>query len=85
MLAVEGLGEDTGARGFTHATRSTEEEGLRHLVVADGVFESRRDGLLPHHRVESRGSVLTCRDDEIIHNCLFFQIFTRGIYIKLNF
>ena len=58
--AVDGLGQNTGASGFAHATRTAEEECLSQLVVLYGVFQRCGDMLLPYHRFERHRTVLTC-------------------------
>ena len=71
MQAVDGLGHDAGASGLAHASRTAKQEGLGQSVVADGVFQGRCDGLLTHHGVKSRWSILSCRYDEVFHFSLF--------------
>lgn len=67
MQAVDGLGHDAGASGLAHASRTAKQKGLGQSVVADGVFQGRCDGLLTHHGVKSRWSILSCRYDEVFH------------------
>jgi hypothetical protein len=69
MLAVDGLGKDTGTGGFAHAAGSTKEIGVRELLSGDGLLERGGDNTLPHNAIEMGGPILTGRDDEITHLC----------------
>ena len=65
--AVDGLGEDTGAGGLTHATRTAEQIGVCQFSGGDGVFQGGGQGALAYYRFKSRGTVLPCRYDIIFH------------------
>ena len=58
LLAVDHLGQDPGAGGLAHSSRSTEEEGLSELFVPDGVLQRGGDGRLADHRIEGVRTVL---------------------------
>ena len=60
VLAVYHLGQNAGAGGFAHATRTAEEKRLSQLAVADGVFECRRDVRLPYNAFKGKGTILSC-------------------------
>jgi len=70
--AVDGLGQDTGAGRFAHATRTAKQEGLRQGVVADGVLQGIGDGALAHDSVEGNRPVFSSGYDEIFHIGLAF-------------
>ena len=66
--AVDGLGEDAGAGGLAYAAGTAEEVGVGQLAALDGVLERRGDMFLPDDRLEGRGTVFACADDEITHS-----------------
>ena len=66
--AVDGLGEDAGAGGLAYAAGTAEEVGVGQLAAFDGVLERRGDMFLPDDRMEGRGAVFACADDEITHS-----------------
>lgn len=65
--AVDGFGEDTGARRLAYSTGAAEEVGMSEAVGGDGVFKRHRQGLLAHHAAECRRAVFSCRYDVLFH------------------
>ena len=59
VLAVDRLGQYPGAGGLAHAPGPAEQEGMRQLVVADGVAQGGRDMGLPDHMAEILRPVLS--------------------------
>ena len=49
VFAVDGFGEDPRTGGFAHTARTAEQESMRQLLIADGVFQRGGDMLLPHY------------------------------------
>ena len=68
VFTVDGFGEDTGTGGLSYATRAAEQVGMRQLILADSVFQRRRQSFLANHRVECRGTVLSGRNNEVFHS-----------------
>ena len=60
ILAVDGLGEDTGTGGLSYTTRSAEEVGMRQFSALHGILQSGGECRLTNNGVEGRWTVLTC-------------------------
>jgi len=43
IFTVNGLGKYTGAGGLTNPPGAAEQEGMRQLIVPDGIFKGGRD------------------------------------------
>ena len=67
VLAVDRLGEDARTGGLTHAARTAEEVGVCQLPGEDGILERHDERLLPHHRIKRSRTVLSGRNDKVIH------------------
>ena len=74
MQAVDGLGEDAGARGLAHATRTAEEVGVGQLARGDGVLQRGGQGVLSHHRFEGGRAVFPGGYDIVFHMRLFKSV-----------
>ncbi len=68
MQAVDGLGEDAGAGGFTDAARAAEKIGMGQLSALDGRAERGGDMLLADDRRAGGRTVFARADDEITHS-----------------
>ena len=69
--AVNGLGKDARASGFTHPSWTAKEVCVRQLSTFNRVFQRGGKGRLPHHRVERHGSVFARRYDIFSHKMLY--------------
>ena len=58
--AVEGLGEDAGAGGLAHASRTAEKICVRKPVAVDGALQCRRQIGLTHNAMERRRTIFAC-------------------------
>ena len=72
MEAVDGLGKNAGASGFTHAARTAEQVGMSQFPVPDGVLQRSGQSRLPHHRVEGHRAIFTCRNDIVFHEIFIY-------------
>jgi len=59
MLAVDGLGENTGAGGFTHTAGATEQVCVGKVLVFNGILQRGGDVLLTNNGVEGLGAVFS--------------------------
>jgi len=59
LFAVDGLCQDPCAGGFTYSTWTAKQKGMCKLMIADGIFKGGCNVLLPHHRIERLGPVLS--------------------------
>ena len=59
LLAVEGLGQDTGNRRLANAPGTTEDEGVGHPAEADRIAQGRDHVILPDDILEDLGSPLS--------------------------
>jgi hypothetical protein len=69
VKAVDSLGEDAGAGGFTNASRTAKEVGVSQLVTLDCIFQRRGNMLLTNNRSEGCRAVFAGRYYELFHNC----------------
>src|SRR5262249_22447650 len=60
--AVEGLGQDAGGGGLTHAPGPREEVGVGHAVAGQGIHQGLGGGLLADEIAELLGAVATGQD-----------------------
>jgi hypothetical protein len=67
VLAIDGLCQDAGTGGFSHPSGTAEQEGMRQLLVPDGVFKGGGDMLLPHNRGKILGPVFPRGNDKVVH------------------
>ncbi len=51
-LTVQGLGQNSGDRGFAHSPGAAEKIGVGYALLADGVLESAGYVALPHYLLE---------------------------------
>ena len=71
ILTVDSFCENPGTSRLTHASRTTEEIGMRQLPGLHGITQRRGKRGLPHNRIKSHGTVLPRRNDVIFH--IFFN------------
>ena len=76
-LAVDGLGEDTGTGGLSHATRAAEEIGVSQFSALHGILQRGGESRLSDNRVEGDGAVLSCRND-------IFHIILEKLWCKVT-
>ena len=57
--AVDGLGQNTGAGGFSYASRPAEQKRLGNMPASNRVFEGGGNGLLSHNRFKGVRPVFT--------------------------
>ncbi len=55
-LAIEGLGQDAGHRGFAYSPGAAEHKGVGHPPGGQGVLQRAGDGLLAHHFLKGLGT-----------------------------
>jgi hypothetical protein len=67
MLAIDGFGENPCAGGLSHAPGSAEQESMGKLLVPDCIFQGGGNMRLAHHGGKILRSVLSCRNDKIVH------------------
>jgi len=67
ILTINGLGKYTGTSSFADSPGSAKEEGMRQLVVPDGIFKSGRDMRLANHRRKTLWPVFSRRNNKFIH------------------
>ena len=67
VLAVEYFREDAGAGGFAHTPRTGEEKSMRNMATGERVFEGSGHMALPHHVLETLGTVFTRGNYKIAH------------------
>ena len=72
--AVDGLGEDACAGGFSHTAWTAEQVGMSQLAVGDGILEGGSQGALSHHRVEGAGTVFAGRYYIVFHRRILFIV-----------
>ena len=60
ILAVDSLGEDTGASGFSHTTRTAEQIGMSQLSALDGILQRGGERRLTYDGVEGNRTVFSC-------------------------
>ena len=53
---VQGLGQNAGHGGLTHAPGAAKEKGVRHPSQFQGIFQGTGDVFLPHNFIEILGS-----------------------------
>ena len=58
--AVDGLGEDAGAGGLSHAARAAEEVGMGQFSAAHGILQRGGERTLSDNRVECHRAVFAC-------------------------
>ena len=63
--AVDCLGKNARRSRFTHPTRAAKQIGVRQFSAGNGVFECSGQGLLSHHRVETRGAIFAGRNNVV--------------------
>jgi len=71
VLAVEYFREDAGAGGFAHTPRTGEEKSMRNMATGERVFEGSGHMALPHHVLETLGTVFARGYDKVAHNMPF--------------
>jgi len=67
MLAVDGLGENTGTGCLAHTTWTTEKVGVSELSALHGILQSRGQSTLSYYGVEAHRTVLSCRNNVFFH------------------
>ena len=60
VLTVDGLGQNSCARGFANAPRPTKQKRMRQLIVPNGIFKRGGDMRLSYHGLESLRAVFSC-------------------------
>ena len=78
VLAVDGLGEDTGTGGLSHTTRTAEEIGVSQFSALHGILQCGGESRLSDNRVEGDGAVLSCRND--IFHIIFEKLWCKVTY-----
>ena len=63
--AVDRLGKNARRSRFTHPTGAAKQIGVRQFSAGNGVFECSGQGLLSHHRVETRGAIFAGRNNVV--------------------
>jgi hypothetical protein len=53
IFAVDRFRQDTGTGGFAYAPRTTEQEGMRQLLVLDSILQGGSDMSLTYNSIES--------------------------------
>jgi hypothetical protein len=59
ILAIDGLGEYPGAGGLTHSPWAAKQEGMRQLLVLNGIFKGSGNMALTHHGGKILGPVFS--------------------------
>ncbi len=59
IFTIDGFGQDTGTGGFTHAPRTAKQEGMRQLLVLNGIFQGGGNMSLAHYGIKSLWSVFS--------------------------
>ena len=70
VLAVDGLGKDTCAGGFTHTTWSAEQIGMSQLPTLHCVLQCSSEGRLTYHCIKAQRTVFSGRND-IFHIAIY--------------
>ena len=65
--AVDGLCKDTGASGFTHASRTAEKIGMSQLPRADGILQRGSQRALTNNGVKVKGTIFERRNNVFFH------------------
>ena len=68
ILAVNGLGQNTGTCGFTHTSWTAKQKRMGQLMVFDGIFKSSGDMSLSYNSIKGLWPVFSCRYNEFFHN-----------------
>ena len=82
VLAVDGLGEDTGTGGLSHTTRTAEEIGVSQFSALHGILQCGGESRLSDNRVEGDGAVLSCRND--IFHIIFEKLWCKVTHFFLK-
>ena len=67
VLAIDGLGQDSGAGRLAYTPRPAKQEGVRQLLVLDGILQGSSDMCLTHDRREILRAIFSGRNDKFIH------------------
>ena len=67
VQTVDGFGEDTCAGCLTYATRTAEQIRVCQMVLTYSVLQGLCQVFLPHYRLKCSWSILTCRNDILLH------------------
>jgi hypothetical protein len=67
LAAVDGFRQDTGTGSFTHTSWTAEQEGMRQLLLPDGIFQGGSNVCLTYNRRKILWPVFAGGNDEILH------------------
>src|SRR4051794_20728958 len=68
VFAVDGFSQNARASSFTYTTWSAKKKCMCQLTILNCILKRCSDVLLPYHRTERLGAILTCRYDKLLHN-----------------